>query len=177
VNTTTVTILFCYLLITTYCVSYCCPKRALNYLDLLCEQNNCYNITLLPFGYLQVCFMLLHKKSTKPFRASNANTAIVTILLCYLLILQVCFMLLHKKSTKLFRASYVDTTTVTILLCYLLVLQVCFMLFHRKNTKLFRASYVNTTTVTILLCYLLVTSKFVSCCCTKRALNHLELTM
>jgi hypothetical protein len=33
---------------------------------------------LLPFGYLFVCFMLLHKKSTKIFRASYVITKLVT---------------------------------------------------------------------------------------------------
>jgi hypothetical protein len=142
VNTTTVTILFCYLLITTYCVSYCCPKRALNYLDLLCEQNNCYNITLLPFGYLQVCFMLLHKKSTKPFRASNANTAIVTILLCYLLVTSKFVSCCCTKRAL----NYLELPMWTQQL-----LQYYFVIFWF--------------------------SKFVSCCCTERALNHLELPM
>jgi hypothetical protein len=35
---------------------------------------------LLPFGYLFVCFMLLHKNSITVFRASYVITTIVTIL-------------------------------------------------------------------------------------------------
>jgi hypothetical protein len=70
--------------------------------------------------------MLLHKKSTKLFRASYVTQQLLQILLLPFGYLFVCFMLLHKKSTKLFRASYVITTIVTTFIVTFLLLSSVF---------------------------------------------------